>query len=471
LALYAGAHAATTPRAHAGGFHITTIGGGRTSMTANLARPDDGTALFHNPAGLADQRGVRIHLSVGLPLMHMEQRLKALDAERFPAIDPEEWPVDDEGYYAKAITPERIFGLLPFVSVSTDLSFLRPERRDMVVALGVYAPNFMGAFLPSEAPSAYLLIDGMFLVITTSAGWSWRINRHVAVGAALSYNNMRLTMSQKMSTVNTLSPKGAPPTSLGDMAQKALGDLQMDFEGHDHGLGWEMGVLLSPVEMLTFGLTYAGNTAARFRGGVTITALGAKDPKVMTDLLKLADYKLPTELMVEVAIPHAFGAGVLLRPASWLDVGFDCRFWLYNLVRTQRLVPYYEEGDGKEPMTEESLSKVKNYHFTYQLSLGVAVRPWAACAERFDLELMTGISFDMSPVPDYTFSLDNPSMNLLALAAGVRGVLFEHWRVTLSYQVLFYLERHVTDSITSPPTNVQGHGLNHQPGVEVEYLF
>ena len=476
LTLFACWQAVAVPAALAGGFHITTIGGSRTGMTTNLARPNDGTALFHNPAGLADQRGVRAHLSISVPLMRMDLRLRALDRGRFPAINPEgceqqpggcPWPTDSEGYYTRSITPDRIFGLLPFASVSTDLSFLWPAREDMVVALGVYAPNFMGAFLPSEAPSAYLLIDGMFLVITTSAGWSWRVNRHVAVGLAMSYNNMRLTMSQKMSTLNTLSPRGGPPTFIGRMGQQALGDLRMDFEGHDHGLGWEMGVLLSPVEMLTFGLTYAGNTTAHFRGEVQITPLGATEPGIMDSLLKTFHYKLPTSLIVEVAIPHAFGAGVLLRPAPWLDVAFDCRFWLYNLVRTQSIVPLYEPGKGNEPMTEESLSKTKNYHFTYQLSLGVAVRPW----EAIDVEFMAGLSFDMSPVPDATFSLDNPSMNLLAPAVGVRWVMFEHWRVALSYQVLFYLERDITNSITRPPTNVQGSGLNHMPGLEVEYLF
>ena len=224
----------------AGGFHITTMGGKRTGMAAILADPDDGTALFHNPAGLADQRGVRIHLSVGVPLMQMEQRLMALDPVRFPSINPEgcqqqpsgcPWPVDNEGYYEQAIAAERIFGLLPFVTVSTDLSFISPAREDMVVALGVYAPNFMGAFLPEDAPSSYLLIEGMFLVITTSVAWSWRINRNVAVGLALSYNNMRLNMSQKMSTVNTLTPAGQTPDIMARMGQQALGDLRMDFEG------------------------------------------------------------------------------------------------------------------------------------------------------------------------------------------------------------------------------------------------
>jgi long-subunit fatty acid transport protein len=38
--------------ARAGGFTMTVMGGRRTGMLANLARPDDMTALFHNPAGL-----------------------------------------------------------------------------------------------------------------------------------------------------------------------------------------------------------------------------------------------------------------------------------------------------------------------------------------------------------------------------------------------------------------------------------
>ena len=465
------------PRARAGGFHLSTIGGSRTSMTTNIARPDDATALLHNPAGLALQTGVRAHLSASVPFMEMGFKLKALDPARYPEINPDDcqqqpggcpWPVGPDGYYEQRIAPDKIFGLVPFAAVSSDLSFIAPARGDMVLALGVYSPNFFGAFLPSEAPTAYHMIEGMFLVITTSVGWAWRVNRYLSVGAVVSYNNMRLSLAQKLSTVDALSPRGAPPTALGQAGQMVLGDLRMDFVGHDHGFGWQLGLLFNPVPMLTIGVTYNGATTANFRGDVEVQALGTDDPALLGDLLTRVGYKLPRQLEVEIAIPHTLGAGVMLHLAPWLSVGFDCRFWLYNLVEQQRIAPIYADGPGKEPMTEASMSKVKLYNMSYQLSWGVSARPLAS---RPDLELMAGFIYDMSPVPDTTFSLDNPSMNYVAPACGVRMVLASRWRITLSYMLLFYLERDVTDSRTNPPTNVVGSGTNHLPGVDLEVLF
>jgi len=108
------------------------------------------------------------------------------------------------------------------------------------------------------------------------------------------------------------------------------------------------------------------------------------------------------------------------------------------------------------------------YDVSYEIALGALVRP---LARRPELELMLGLMYDQSPIPDETFTLDNPSLSQLGGSLGARMVLYDRWRVALSYILLFYLERDVRTSQTSPPTNVRGSGVAHIPGVEVEYLF
>ena len=87
------------------------------------------------------------------------------------------------------------------------------------------------------------------------------------------------------------------------------------------------------------------------------------------------------------------------------------------------------------------------------------------------LELMMGTFYDQSPIPDETFTMDNPSLSQIALSWGVRTTLAHHWRVAASYMVIWYLQRDVTTSETSPPTNARGKGIAHIPGLELEYVF
>jgi len=105
---------------------------------------------------------------------------------------------------------------------------------------------------------------------------------------------------------------------------------------------------------------------------------------------------------------------------------------------------------------------------TYELALGFLFRPWPA---EPGLELMLGAGYDQSPVPNEYFSLDNPSLSTVLVSTGVRWRMSEHWRATLAYIGMIYVERDIRTSRTSPPTNGRGGGSNHMPSLEVEYRF
>jgi len=467
-------------RVDAGGFTITIIGGRRTGMGTNIARPDDTTALFHNPAGLADLPGVRLHLSTSFTFLNTQFRLKALDPATWPEVNPAgcgqsgrppcPWPIGSDGYYASEIEPERYFGILPYLGGSTDLGFVSPRLKNLVVSMAIYAPDFYGAFLPDDAPTAYHIIKGTFLVLATTAGAGWRVNRYLSVGVNMSYNYMQLGYAQKMSIIDALS--GEPPNvALG--AQQLYGDIRLDYSGEDHGMGWGAGVLFTPLPWLALGFNYNGATPARFEGEMELRALGklVKDnPAALADALRGMGNKVPRGLTVEMPIPHSLQFGVNFAPLWWLEIGVDYRLWLYSFYKKQDLIPNYAADDPgtKEPMTAESLSRDKLYHQSYELALGVLVRPLS----RFrGLELMAGGFYDQSPIPDETFTLDNPSLSQLAANLGVRVLLGGHWRLAGSYMVIWYLERDVTTSETSPPTNAMGRGIAHIPGIELEYVF
>ncbi len=479
IALVLALLAAHAPLAHGGGFTITILGGRRTGMMTNIAAPDDLTAVIHNPAGLADQRGVRMHLSSGVSLMNTQVEMQALDPKRFPEINPEgcgkagaapcPWPIGADGYYDGSIEPEKYFGILPFAGVSTDLGWITPRLKDVVVALGLHAPNFYGAFLPEDAPTAYFIVEGMFMVLAATTAAAWRINDKVSVGVSLSYHYMNISFAQRLSSTDLLTPRGQEPDFIATGIQSQYGDLRLDYHGIDHGLGWGAGVLVRPTHWLSIGLSYYGATAARLEGDLEIGTQRGKLEDLQT-LLKFNKMKMPHSLTVEMSIPHALHAGINFVPAPWLEIGVDLRVWFYSMFDKQDMIPIYdaEPAGYQEPITAEDMSKDKRYSESWEIALGVLVRP---LKNHRQLELMAGISFDKSPAPDETWTLDNPSLDQLVISAGARYQLGRHWRLCATYMVDFYLERDVTTSENWPPSNGRGYGIAHYPGLEAEYIF
>ncbi|MEE8409898.1 MAG: outer membrane protein transport protein [Myxococcota bacterium] len=472
--------------ADAGGFHISILGARRTGMMTNVANPDDITALFHNPAGLADQRGTRLHLSSGMTFLQTDAHLKALDPQRFPEINradceeastpPCAWPIDDEGYYEDGIGPERYFGVIPYLGVSQDLGFMAPGLEDLVVSAAVYAPGAYGAFLPENAPTAYYAIEGLFVVIAGTAGLGWKLSDKLSIGAAGSVNYLSLGFSQKFSTIDLLTPEGEEPDLPAKIAQAMIGDLKIDYQGKDWGYGWGVGVLYRPFRWLAAGAGYSGWTSASFRGPLEVSALGSEitgtppmTPEELKPLVNGLGFKLPKRLRVDMPIPPVLQAGIAVKPLPWLELAVDGRLWLYTLFERQIMRPRYDPDEsGEEPLTEETLSKDKNYSNSYEIAVGALVRPFTSLRQ---LELMIGLAFDKSPVPNETFSIDNPSMDQAIISVGARLLLAETWKVGVAYMLITYMGRDVKNSQTSPPTNVRLRGRAHIPTLEVEYQF
>src|SRR5512143_1903693 len=82
--------------ARAGGFGIPDIGVRRTGMGAVIGRPDEGAAIYHNPAGLVLQHGWHVYVSAALAVIRSSFQLHAWDqSDRFLGTTP-----DADGYYA-----------------------------------------------------------------------------------------------------------------------------------------------------------------------------------------------------------------------------------------------------------------------------------------------------------------------------------------------------------------------------------
>jgi long-subunit fatty acid transport protein len=458
----------------AGGFHISTLGLRRSAMTTVIAEPDDVTAIFHNPAGLADLPGLQIQLSLGLAFLDSSTQLQALDADRFPAIngvgcgDSCPYPIGPDGYYRQNFKPTSYFGAVPFLGFSLELGRYRRDLQGFTVSAALFAPGAFGASLPSSGPTSYYITSALFVIGSAALGLGYRLNRYFAVGANLSYNYMRLGFSKNFSTVDTLTPAGQAPGSLARTAQAVFGDLTLDFDGVDHGAGWSLGLLVNPTPWLAFGASYSGWTSPTFDGPARIGAVNVDNTDNLRAAAAAVGYKLPRRLHVTLVVPPNVQFGINVTPTPRVEIGFDCRLWLYTLFKREVITPIYDPKEaGAEPLTEAQLSEDKGYSTSYQLNLGLLVRP---IKKRRSFEVMAGVGFDKSPVPDRTFSLDNPSLDQAYASIGLRDFVGGHWRIGIAYMFAAQLPRDITTSQTSPPTNVRISAWEHQPTVEIAYV-
>ncbi len=138
IALVAASSAVALPSARAGGIVLPGFGAqAQARGGAFTAKADDPTALFHNPAGFARQRGTVVQLGLNLVDYDLEyQRAGVYDATgQDLAYEGQPYPlVRDQSTPAFGLGPLQ---LLPYFGVSTDLGLDLPVR----FGFGVYAPH------------------------------------------------------------------------------------------------------------------------------------------------------------------------------------------------------------------------------------------------------------------------------------------------------------------------------------------
>ena len=83
------------------------------------------------------------------------------------------------------------------------------------------------------------------------------------------------------------------------------------------------------------------------------------------------------------------------------------------------------------------------------------------------LDVMAGFNYDKSPAPPKTVTLDQRSFTHWGLHTGLRYAL-GRYRIGASYVFYKYLIPTITDSITLPPSNVRGRGVNNIMTLSVE---
>jgi long-subunit fatty acid transport protein len=406
-------------RARGGGYANPEVGERRTGMGAAIGRPDDLSAVYHNPAGLTLRPGLRLYVSAGVIAMGTNLRLRPWpESRRF--IDA---PVDAEGYYP-SVSPRHSVAPIPLIVAASSLWTDR-----LVGAVSFFVPNAGGAFFEKDAVTRYHLKDSYLVAAVTAFSAAYALRPWLSVGAGFELVYVRLRGSRDLF-----------PIMNGQDLSGFLGSASsLELNGSDLVPGWNAGVLVWPHRRLSVGVSVISRTDLELAGDV-VGRTGPDAPGA---------FELKGAQRTEMLLPWTFLFGANVDVTRYLEVGAELRWYLLRQFKNQ-----HTDIEGIEIITE--LDSPKNFRDSWQLSGGLRVhslvRGW---------EWMAGAHYDRTPAPSSTVSLESPFFNHVGLFSGARYQLGARYRLGLTYLHYWYLERRVEDSITTPPSNFVGSGNNH----------
>ena len=411
--------------ARAGGFAIPEIGTRRTAMGAMVGRPDEPSAVYHNPAGLSLLPGTHLFVSLGVSVPDTDLRLQSWPGSaRYLGGNP----IDGRGYYARAV-PTRAIGAIPMIVASTNVFV-----DNLWAAVSLYVPNATGAAFAPDSTVRYHLIDSYLVAGYGGFTLAWRPVPWLAVAAGVSVIYMRVRATRALFPV--LGGK--------DVSFLLGGDATLELAGSDTTAGWNAGILLRPLPSLTIGATVIGRTDATLRGDVAV------HPGETSNFSRDFAGTQSTALL----LPWSFLAGANIDLTEGIELGAELRYWLYSQWKSQ-----HTDVAGIDLLKE--LDSPKNYHDSWHLSGGARLH-----SDALGLEAMLGAHYDSTPAPDNTVSLDSPTFNHVGLHSGLRYAFgptaggSRRYRVGLSWVHYWYLERRISGSLTQPPSNFVASGSN-----------
>ncbi len=339
--------------AHASGFAIESQGARAMGFAgAYVAQAADPSAIFYNAAGIAFLKGKQMYVGGAFSTLSTD----------FTGTGPD----------PAAGTLEKSDGGLGFLPA---FYYSQPLGEKVAIGIGVSRP--FGVKSEWESPDTY---SGRFICLACEIS-SWSINPTIAykvadrfsIGAGLDVRLSNFSLSRRL----IASPNPFPvPT---DVAELTLDS------GTDTGIGFNLGLLASPTENLSFGLSYRHEVSIDHGAQANFVQIRTGNP-LLDEAVAVA---LPASQPATVSFtyPASIAAGVALRRGYWtIEADFQWMLWSSFDQVTIR----YENASNFDAVLPQEWSS------TWRGALGVEYLIGD------DWEVRGGLGYDHSPAPTET---------------------------------------------------------------------
>ena len=386
--------------AHAGGYYASDIGavaGARGG--AFVARADDLTAVWYNPAGLADgSTGWRLHLDVA---GFFSKGDYTRDCSGTGGCGPNA-PSQSFSTISNSADPL----VIPTIVIAHDLG---PRA---AIALSLLAPYGPAYSYPSDpnAPQRYSLVDNSPFIVYYTLSGAYRITDRISVGASFEWVDFKFDQ-RLVASVYFPGNWGASP-------EDPKSDVLIKLDGSDHfEPSGNIGIHARVTDELEVGASYQLPFATHNEGNLNVPGLATFNANYPANR-QLGLTPNPAPAQVEIDLPMIARAGVRYVRPRW-DAELDAVYegWHANdhwtVVIPNTHITSTQLGSTPVP----NLEIPKQFQDTISIRLGGDKLVWGDTASD-RLVLRAGAFFETSAVPTTRIDVSQVDGPKLGLSVG-----------------------------------------------------
>ena len=355
---------------HAAGFAIFEQGARAMGFAgAYTAQANDGSAIFHNAAGIAFLKGKQIYFGGTL----ISPSSSFTGDNPFPGAGLAE--KGDTGlllppaaYYTQQFSERLVFGVGLHTPFGLTTSWANPE-------------TFSGRFLSQRAD-----LRGFSLNPTVG----YKLADRFAVGLGLDVRFSSVSLQRRVPVINPFT-------------QQVTDAATIDLESNtDLGFGWNAGLLAKVSDSLSAGIHYRSKVGASYDGVATFTQLPTGNAQLDSSLaVRLPQGNQPVTTAID--FPAFASGGVAYTSGDWM-FEVDANWYQWSSFRRLSLV-FTQRPDLNQDIVE-------NYKNSWQYRMGLERtlnETWA---------VRGGYFFDQSPAPAESVSPLLPDSDRNGFALG-----------------------------------------------------
>lgn len=384
--------------AHAAGFGIFEQGAKGMGMAgAFTAQADDGSAMFHNVAGLGFILEKR--LDAGVTLIKLNE-------STFDGLDP----FPGEGTFGEQDVE---------LQTPVHAYYVRPIGDRMTFGLGVFTPFGLATAWDDKDNWAgrFLNLRAELLTFDVNPSIAYRVSDHFSIGLGLTGRFAEVSLLRRGPAINPFTQTVFDAASV-----KLESDL-------DNGFGWNVGVLHRYNNSFAWGLSYRSKIEVDFGGSGRLTQLPSGNQVLDAIVAGSLPFgrDLPIETSLEFPDMASLGVALALSANTLMEVDVNWTGWssfdtlVIDFIDTPALTSVLPQ----------------NYEDAYNYRIGFR---WTAPSQS---RWSFGYVFDESPQPDESVGPLLPDSDRNGFTVGY-GRSVGAWGYDVALMYLDFKERTTT---------------------------
>ncbi len=389
--------------AYAGGFSIYEQGAramGRASAFA--ASPDDPSAMFYNPAGLALLEGTQIYIGATV----------ILPSGDFTGSGP---------YPADGVTEEQV--AQTFLPPNVYISHRINEK--IVVGLGISTPFGLGtkwegsdgtvATFSGRHIAHETAIEGVGISPTVA----FTVNEKLSLGVGVELRLSKLMLKR-------YSNFDATAFGLG-ILDVAKAEIETDMA---NAMGFNFGALFQATDQISIGVAYRSAVTVDYDGTATITQINTGIPLIDGGVaLTVGDHDVTTS----IDYPSVATVGVAYKLTDQLLVEADVQMWGWSVFKELSISGL----PAVDPATGQLITYTETVPEDYENSM--AFRLGCEYWKSEDLALRAGFVYDITPVPAKSITPLLPDASRTGFTLGI-GKRFGSMTIDAAFMYLMFAD-------------------------------